>query len=521
MFDRLNHFMRRTRRLTGAAVLLAWAAVLGWLSQTTAAQRLALPGNPLPGITIEEFERFRLGLEDFVEVEDAAEGLGPAYNGTGCSACHNSPAIGGISPVSEVRAGRLDAEGNFEVLGGGTLFHIFSIPDHSCQPIIPPEANVVTKRVPIPLFGAGLVEAIADETLVALEDPDDLDNDGISGRAARIIDVGTGRARIGRFGWKAQHATLLAFGADAYRNEMGITNDLFVNEVAAGVDPAALELCDLRPDPEDGPEPGTGLRGIDNFESFMKFLAPIERAPLTEQAAWGRGCSTRWDARLATFRSYKPGAKAIRYLTRKRCRSIPTCCSMTRGPETESRKRRPCPTRFAHHHCGVCGYVVRCCTTAAPLTLNRPSWPTARRRNRRVFVSRNFPSKNGPHFWRFWTHCEPGQAGKIPKNPGSHSISTRLVVGSAATEGVMSLQRIDIVSIPVSDQLRSKAFYTEKLVSKCCATTPWDPTNSGLSSVFPGPTLRSRWFIGSPTCRRDVSKDLLLPPTTLTRHTPN
>ena len=272
----------------GAALLVAavFAAASPWPAP---AQRLALPGNPLSGITVEEFERFRLGLEDFVEVEDAAEGLGPAYNGTGCSGCHSSPAIGGISPVSEVRAGRLDAEGNFEVLGGGTLFHLFSIPNHSCQPIIPPEANVVTKRVPIPLFGAGLVEAVTDETLLGLEDPDDLDNDGISGRAARIIDVGTGRDRIGRFGWKAQHATLLAFGADAYRNEMGITNDLFVNEVAAGVDPEALALCDLRPDPEDSPEPGTGLRGIDNFEAFMKFLAPIERAPLTEQAARGEG----------------------------------------------------------------------------------------------------------------------------------------------------------------------------------------------------------------------------------------
>ena len=263
------------------------SSVSGSTPAAISSMRIMQPGNPLVGITAEEFERFRLGLEDFVEVENAAEGLGPAYNGTGCSACHNSPAIGGISPVSEIRAGRLDAEGNFEVLGGHTLFQLFSIPNHACQPIIPPEANVIAKRIPIPLFGAGLIEAIADETILGLEDPDDQDNNGISGRAARIIDVATGRERIGRFGWKAQHATLLAFGADAYRNEMGITNDLFMEEVAAGVDPETLELCDLRPDPKDGPEPGTGLRGIDNFEAFMKFLAPIEKEPLTEEAAWG------------------------------------------------------------------------------------------------------------------------------------------------------------------------------------------------------------------------------------------
>ena len=69
--------------------------------------------------------------------------------------------------------------------------------------------------MPIPLFGAGLVEAIADDDIEALADPDDRDRDGISGRAALVRDLATGEQRIGRFGWKAQHATLLTFGADA------------------------------------------------------------------------------------------------------------------------------------------------------------------------------------------------------------------------------------------------------------------------------------------------------------------
>ena len=45
---------------------------------------------------------------------------------------------------------------------GDTLFHLFSIPTHSCQPVIPPEANVIARRVPVPVFGAGLIEAIED-----------------------------------------------------------------------------------------------------------------------------------------------------------------------------------------------------------------------------------------------------------------------------------------------------------------------------------------------------------------------
>jgi CxxC motif-containing protein (DUF1111 family) len=247
--------------------------------------RPSQPGNPLLGISADEFELFTIGLQDFLEMEEAGEGLGPVFNGLGCAQCHATPAIGGISPVAEVRIGRLDEDGEFYVMGGDTLYHLFALPNQECQPAIPKEANVIARRIPIPLFGAGLVEAIHDESIAALEDPDDANGDGISGRAAWIEDAATGTMRVGRFGWKSQHATLLAFAADAYRNEMGITNDLFRNEVGAGIHPDALRLCDPKPDPEDRRDPLTGLRGIDAFEGFMRFLAPIEReAPSTEAA---------------------------------------------------------------------------------------------------------------------------------------------------------------------------------------------------------------------------------------------
>ena len=247
-----------------------------------------LPGSPLRGITAHEFELFRLGLEDFTEVETPKDGLGPAFNGTSCAVCHSVPAIGGVSSITEVRAGYRDETGKFTALHGGTLFHLFSIPPHRCQVRIPPQANVIARRAPIPVFGAGLVEAIADETILALEDPDDRDGDGIRGRAARIHDVATGRERIGRFGWKAQQATLLAFAADAYRNEMGITNDLFPEEVALGVDAEQLALCSPpRRGVEDVRERQTGRRGIDNFEAFMRFLAPLERGPVGDAVRAG------------------------------------------------------------------------------------------------------------------------------------------------------------------------------------------------------------------------------------------
>jgi CxxC motif-containing protein (DUF1111 family) len=263
------------RRWIVAAVTVWSAALL--LDARAGSQSPGSPGAPLAGIRPAEFSEFRLGLDDFVEVETAEEGLGPAFNGASCAVCHSVPAIGGGGVMLEVRAGYRDAAGEARGLNEAddTLMHLFSVPSHGCQPQIPDDVDVIAHRAPIPLFGAGLVEAIADETILGLEDPLDRNRDGVSGRAAIVVDVATGDRRVGRFGWKAQHATLLTFGADAYRNEMGITNDVFPQEFAFGVSAAQMRLCDPLPDPEDRREPATRRRGIDNFESFMRFLAPV------------------------------------------------------------------------------------------------------------------------------------------------------------------------------------------------------------------------------------------------------
>lgn len=299
----------------GPYVAVVTVAALGWLAAVLTAQtRGVQPGDPLPGLTPREFEEFRLGLDDFLEVETAEEGLGPAFNAASCGACHSVPAIGGVSAVAEVRAGRRLDDGTFEAVApdGESLFHLFSVPGHACQPVIPVEANVISRRVPIPLFGAGLVEAIDDDTLVQLAEAQARGTDGISGRAAIVTERGTGERRVGRFGWKAQHATLLAFGADAYRNEMGITNDLFPSELAVGIDAARMRLCDPIPDPEDIPDPRTRRRGIDNFASFMRFLAPVPRGAVDAmtnegEAVFGAiGCASCHVPALPTGPSANP-----------------------------------------------------------------------------------------------------------------------------------------------------------------------------------------------------------------------
>jgi CxxC motif-containing protein (DUF1111 family) len=297
------------RVLAGAAAAFALAvAGVVWLGAQVSEAR---PGDPLPGVTPVEFSEFRLGLDDFTEVETAEEGLGPAFNGTSCAVCHNVPAIGGAGLVLEVRAGYRDAGGVFSALNpaGDTLLHLFSTPTHGCQPQLPAEVNVIARRAPIPLFGAGLVEAIADDTILALEDPLDRDNDGVSGRAAIVVDLASGERRVGRFGWKAQHATLLVFGADAYRNEMGITNDVFRDEVGFGVEPAVMRRCDPIPDPEDAIDPTTRRRGIDNFEAFMRLLAPVVRRSIDDAGRDGE----RLFAALGCARCHVPSLTTARH----------------------------------------------------------------------------------------------------------------------------------------------------------------------------------------------------------------
>ena len=297
--------------LFGAAGLLVAAIV------RVSAQSPTVAGDPLPGITPSEFQEFRLGLEDFREVEEAGDGLGPLFNGTGCAVCHNVPSIGGSSPMTELRGGFRDADGTFHVVGGTTLFQMFSLPDHRCQATIPAEANVVARRAPIPLFGGGLVEAVPDETLLALEDPFDRDRDGISGRAAIVVDKATGQRRVGRFGWKAQIATLLTFAGDAYTNEMGITNDVFPDEPHGGISLTRLRECDRVKDPEDRVDPRTGKRAIDNFEAFMRFLAAPPRGTITDEARVGEQVFTAVGCTSCHVPALTTGAHASAALNRK------------------------------------------------------------------------------------------------------------------------------------------------------------------------------------------------------------
>ena len=271
-------------------------------------------GGPLAGLTARQLADFEAGLDDFVQPETPETGLGPLFNGRSCVECHGGPAPGGSSPITVTRFGR-NGPGGFDPLEalGGSLLQRFAIPGVVPEHV-PRQANVVAQRESTPLFGLGLVEAIPDRALLDAEAR--AKPDGVAGRAARVIDVASGQSRIGRLGWKAQHATLLSFSADAYRNEMGITNVFFPTENAPNGDVAAIAPF-VSAGVEDAADAAGGKADFEKVADFARFLAPPPRAPASPSSAAGEGvfgamgCATCHTPTLFT------GPNAVAALDRK------------------------------------------------------------------------------------------------------------------------------------------------------------------------------------------------------------
>ena len=164
--------------------------------------------------------RFEDNKAIFSERETIEDGLGPTYNDVGCVECHQSVDVGAFSQAMEFRAGHL-VNGAFVDAPGGQLVHARGTDSDIVEHISTAE-TVKAFRVTTSTLGDGFVEAVANATLennVAAQP---------SGQRGILTNVPVVEAnntlRHGRFGWKAQQASLLSFAGDAYLNEMGITN---------------------------------------------------------------------------------------------------------------------------------------------------------------------------------------------------------------------------------------------------------------------------------------------------------
>jgi len=270
------------------------------------AQTSAL-GDPLPQLDPTEILNFTAGQIAFAEVEEVDDGLGPVFNEASCASCHTAP-VGGTTGRLETRFGRT-ANGMFDPLTtvGGSLLQ-----DHAIGAVadgavffaeqVPSTANVVAGRMTTPLFGLGLVDAVPDAELIGLA----LLERALTrtpGTPSMVQDIATGETRVGRFGWKAQVATLHTFSGDAYLNEMGVTSPDFPNENCPQGDCAALVH---------NPVPGLNDEGddVEAFTDFMTLLAPPPRGPGNTVTGASlfliSGCAGCHTPRLATGRSSTP-----------------------------------------------------------------------------------------------------------------------------------------------------------------------------------------------------------------------
>jgi CxxC motif-containing protein (DUF1111 family) len=212
-----------------------------------------------------DFDAFRATFE---EEEEVAEGLGPTFNNTACGNCHNVPVAGGSSRIFETRAGYLDANENFVGHPGGSLVQDRAVNPSIKERVLPYEDT--TKRASVNTLGGGFVEAIDDAMLLAIQGSQP---NAIKGVAIAVPILESGTTRLGRFGWKNQHASLVSFSADAYLNEMGITSPLqSVENTSDGNSVAAFDTC--CPDPED-----VGGVDVNQFAQFMRATKVPPRDP--------------------------------------------------------------------------------------------------------------------------------------------------------------------------------------------------------------------------------------------------
>src|ERR1700693_5685000 len=236
----------------------------------------------------------------FEEVEQLSDGLGPLYNAQSCTECHQNPVSGAASQVTELRVGHNGPDGRFrtpdipiahgaEVVTGRSLVNDRAIcpnaafPDKEIQERVPETETIRTFRLSLNLLGDGFVEAVADQTLTDLSKQQCKSSHGkicVQILYVPIVEA-PGQMGVGRFGWKDQHASLLSFAADAYLNEMGITNRLQPNEVT--------NLCNSASEPNDTPGPD-GLADIDRFARFIRATkAPARDATLASSALAKKG----------------------------------------------------------------------------------------------------------------------------------------------------------------------------------------------------------------------------------------
>ena len=222
-------------------VLMGVLSLIGFVLMGSADRNLKVRaqttlGSPLPGLTTGQMNLFTVGFQQFNRKWDPDHGLGPIYTNSDCANCHASPAAGGTSATMRTTFfGALNSDGSFNPLTseGGFILQPLTISHFVAHCIVTPEilpadATLTSQRVPPDLFGAGLLDSVPDITIENFAGDKGM---GINGMTNMVTDW-NGKLRPGRFGTKAQFASLAQAASMAFQHDIGETNDAnVVNEV--------------------------------------------------------------------------------------------------------------------------------------------------------------------------------------------------------------------------------------------------------------------------------------------------
>ena len=186
--------------------------------------------GPVEGLTNAENARFLRGDIAFNdEIFTAGSGLGPLFVATSCGSCH--PGDGKGHPFTTLtRFGQSDATGNHFLDQGGPQLQNRALPGHTPE-LIPIDAPF-SKFTPPANTGLGFLAALTDQQLLSIADPDDADDDGISGVPNYIeapeyflpqsFHQPLDGKYIGRFGKKAAAVDLMHQTVNAYNQDIGV-----------------------------------------------------------------------------------------------------------------------------------------------------------------------------------------------------------------------------------------------------------------------------------------------------------
>ena len=356
-------------RVKLAALSLAYGGALA-----AATMQLVAPGGtltrvtdnrnsfalPAPDLSAKELRDFNFGNRLFntnwvvaPASVDAFDGLGPTFNRVSCSGCHlrdgrgrppiegekemlsmllrlsmpgsnahggplphpaygdqlNDRAVPGVAPEGRVEIEYEEIAGRYDDGSGYSLRRpAYRIVDSGYGPL--EETLLVSPRTAPHMVGMGLLEAVSEADIVAREDVEDRDGDGISGRANRVWNPVTQRAELGRFGWKANAATLMAQSAGAANGDIGLTSKWFPEQNC----PPSQADCSKAPH---GGEPELSEAYLQKLEFYLRALAvPARRRADDPQVRQGEAvfaqlqCGACHTPRLATPTDAEPALLA-------------------------------------------------------------------------------------------------------------------------------------------------------------------------------------------------------------------